>query len=56
MKLRKLKSLIDGAVDRAGNTDPDVEIWLDEVEYFISRMGQFGFMPDVTINIEKVEE
>lgn len=52
MKLAKLKEIIDKAVEYAEDTDPNVEIWLGEVEYFIKRIGQFGVIPNVTIDIE----
>ena len=56
MKLKKLKEVIDQAVEYAGDCDPDVEIWVgDKKAYRIGRIGQYGLIPDVTISVgEKI--
>lgn len=56
MKLKELKAVIDKAVERAGDCDPDVEVWVgDKRAYRIGRIGQFGVIPDVTIHVgEKI--
>lgn len=51
MKLRKLKELVDLAVENAGDCDPDVEIWFKKSIYDIRSVGQFGVIPDLTIEI-----
>jgi len=58
MKLKDLKEKIDLAVEFAGETDPDVTIWVgDDTEYEIGRIGQFQIKPDVNIHVgEKVYE
>jgi len=54
MKLKELKSIIDAAVEYAGNCDPNVEIWIgDKRAYEIGRIGQYGVEPDVTIHVGK---
>lgn len=55
MKLKELKKIIDKCVKFAENTDPNVEIFCNEDEYEITRMGQFGVVPDVIIDIELIE-
>jgi len=56
MKLKELKSVIDQAVEYAGDCNPDVEIWIgDKKAYRIGRIGQFGVIPDLTISVgEKI--
>ena len=56
MKLKKLKEIIDKAVEYAGDCDPDVEIWVgDKKAYRIGSIGQFGIVPDLTISVgEKI--
>lgn len=56
MKLKELKECIDIAVERAGECDPDVEIWIGEKRaHKIGSIGQFGFIPDVVISVgEKI--
>jgi len=51
MKLRKLKKIIDDAVLRSGETDPDVEVWFKKKMYEIRSIGQFNVIPDLTIEI-----
>ena len=52
MKLKKLKEIIDEAVEYAGDCDPDVEIWIgDKKGYRIGSIGQFGVIPDLTISV-----
>lgn len=55
MKLKKLKEVIDQAVENAGDCDPDVEVWFKKSMYRIMDVGQFGVVPDVTITIGKKE-
>jgi hypothetical protein len=52
MKLKMLKGMIDQAVERAGESDPDVEVCLGEKAYEIVQVGQFHIVPDVIITIE----
>lgn len=56
MTLKELKTIIDQAVDYAGDCDPDVEIWIgDKKAYNIGRIGQYGVVPNVIISVgEKV--
>lgn len=55
MTLKELKSVIDQAVERAGECDAKVEVWYKNKGYRIARVGQFGLIPDVTITIgEKI--
>lgn len=63
MKLKKLKEVIDQAVQNAGECDPEVEIWVgDHKAYRIGSIGQFGLIPDLTISVgekiydDKIEE
>lgn len=51
MKLLKLKEIIDECVKRAGNCDPEVEVWFKKSLYDIREIGQFGVIPNVTITI-----
>lgn len=52
LKLKQLKDIIDKAVEYAGDFDPDVEIWIgDKKGYYIGSIGQFGFIPDLTIHV-----
>lgn len=52
MKLKKLKAVIDQAVDYARDCDPDVEIWIgDKKAYRIGRISQFGVLPNVIISV-----
>lgn len=55
MKLKKLKEIIDGCVEQAGDTDPDVEFWIGEDETELDRIGQFGVVPDVTITVKPIQ-
>ena len=39
-------------MEYAGDFDPDVEIWIgDKKGYYIGSIGQFGFIPDLTIHV-----
>lgn len=51
MKLRYLRNLLNKALRFAGNTKPKVRFYIDDKEYYIKRIGQFGVMPDVTIEL-----
>ena len=51
MKLKELKKIIDECVERAGDCDADVEVWFKKSMYRIRSIGQFGVIPDVTIEI-----
>lgn len=51
MKLKQLQKIINQCVDRAGDTDPDVEVWFKKKMYDIRSIDQFGVVPDVTITI-----
>lgn len=52
MKLKQLKTVIDQAVDYAGDCDPDVEIWIGEKKaYKIGHISQFGVLPNVIISV-----
>lgn len=53
MKLKALKKTIDIMVERAGNCDPDVEVWYKEKMYCIKRISQFAVVPDVMIVLGK---
>lgn len=57
MKLLELKELVDQAVENAGKTAPyaDVEVWFKKKMYRITRVSQFGVVPNVSIELrEKV--
>lgn len=57
MKLRRMKEVIDKAVENLGDLeDAKVEIWVgDKKAYKVGRIGQFGVIPDVTISVgEKI--
>lgn len=51
MSLRELKSCIDKACEYAGDIDANVEVWIGKKAYSITRVGQFGIIPDVTITV-----
>ena len=56
MKLKDLKKLVDECVDRAGNTDPDVQLcYGKETELEITEVTQFSIVPDVTIKMRKIK-
>lgn len=55
MKLRKLKEVIDKCLADAGDCNPEVTVWFHKKEYEIDRIGQFGIVPDVTINIKLIK-
>ena len=57
MNLRELKSCVDQAFERTEDGEVDVEVYIvgDEDKCFeIKEVGQFGFVPDVTIGISLV--
>jgi len=53
MKLKQLSDCIDQCIRKAGNQNPDVEVWLSNKMYRIKRIGQFGVIPDVIITVER---
>ena len=56
LTLRQLYSCLGQCVVKAGSLDPDVEVWIGEKLYRVVRVGQFGVMPDVTLELrEEVE-
>ena len=55
MKLRKLKEVIDEAMEKAGDCNPKATVWLHGKEYEINRIGQFSVVPDLTINIKLIK-
>jgi hypothetical protein len=55
LMLSELKALIDRAVERAGDTDPAVEVWIDHQMRRIVLVNQFGVVPDVLLFLGDVE-
>lgn len=55
MKLRKLKEVIDEAIERAGDCNPEATVWLHGKEYEINHIGQFSVIPDLTISIKLIK-
>lgn len=51
MKLSELQRALNECSERAGDYDPDIEIWFKKSMYSIMSIGQFGVVPDVTITI-----
>lgn len=57
ISLKTLKRIIDRCAKKTdGSSFCKVEIWLDNEEYRIKEIGQFGVIPDVVIQIEGVKE
>ncbi len=52
MKLRDLKSVVDQAVATAGDTNPDVEVWVDDKMYRIESARQFNICPDFVLTLK----
>ena len=57
MTLKELKSCIDQAVKKAGKAaaTANVEVWYGDQMLEITRIGQFGVVPDISITVEKEE-
>ncbi len=53
MKLKELKRLVDTAVEYAGETDPGVEVWMDDRMYHIEEVSQFSVLPTLVITISR---
>lgn len=53
MKLKKFAKLIRKAVEEAGDTDPDVEVWQGDSQFEIKSIGQFGVVADVVIHLKE---
>lgn len=53
MKLKKFKEIITSAVAYAGETNPDIEVWLGEKQLNIKEISQFAILPTVVINLEE---
>jgi hypothetical protein len=51
MTLRELQKAIDTAIERAGDCDPDIEVWYKKKMHRIEHVGQFSIVPTVTITI-----
>lgn len=51
MKLKKMKEIIDKAYINAEDCDVDIEVWIGEDMYEIKRIGQFGVVPAVTMEL-----
>ena len=57
MKLKELKSCIDQAFGKTEDGNVDVEVYIigDEDRVFeVERVGQFSFVPDVTIGVKEL--
>ena len=57
MRLKDLKSCIDQAFEKTDDGDVDVEVYIvndDDKVFEVVRVGQFGFVPDVTIGIKEI--
>lgn len=54
MKLKDLKKAIDKAWKDAEHKDVDVEVWNKNTEYEIIRIGQFGVVRDVVLEIKRI--
>ena len=55
MKLKEFADIINQAVERAGETEPDIEVYDEKERRFnIMRVGQFHLIPDVVITMREV--
>ena len=51
MQLKELKQIVDTAVEYAGETDPGVEVWMNDRMYHIEEVSQFSVLPTLVITI-----
>ena len=57
LTLKQLQKVIDKAVKKAGKHDYQVEVWFRGAGPFkIVSVGQFGIVPDVTLDIDVEKE
>ena len=54
MNLKKFAAVINECVEKAGGSDPSIEIWLNDTEYAIESIGQYGVIPDVVIHLKEL--
>lgn len=55
LTLRELKAILDRAVERAGDTDPAVEVWVEHQMRRIVHVSQFDVVPDVLLRLGDIE-
>lgn len=56
MKLRYFRNILNKTIRYAGSTSPKVMFCVDNKEYHIKHIGQFGVIPDVVIELEVENE
>jgi len=56
VNLRTLRNVLNKCIKNAQTArGMRVEFWIGEEEYRLKNIGQFGVLPDVVVELEKVE-